>query len=235
MVWIMLHSGSRGPGNRLAQHHIGKAKGVMKHLGEHLEDPELAFLVQGSDEFDAYIHDLMWAQAFAAYNRSVMLDAALAGLQELVGAPLAFTPEFKINNHHNYAALEEHGGRKLWITRKGAIRAQEGDLGVIPGSMGTGSYIVEGLGNADSYNSASHGAGRRMSRRKAKRQFSEDDIARQMLGVTWQSDSAKGLLDEIPSAYKDLEDVMALQVDLVRPLVHLRTVVNYKGVESGRW
>lgn len=232
-LWIMLHSGSRGPGNRLAQHHIEQAKGYMARIGEHLEDRELAYLVQGSDEFDAYIRDLMWAQAYAKWNRDTMLSAALEGLRDVLGGDLEF--DTVINQHHNYAALEEHNGEKLWITRKGAIRAREGDLGVIPGSMGTGSYIVRGLGNPESYQSASHGAGRRMSRSKAKKHFTLDDIERQMEGVTWQSSQAKGLLDEIPGAYKNLEDVMKLQVDLVEPMFHLKTLVNYKGVESSRW
>ena len=156
-VWVVLHSGSRGVGNRLAEHHIKLAKAQ----NQALEDPDLAYFLDGTPEFQAYISDMLWAQAFALENRDLMMDAALDDLFRLVGKGIESR---RINTHHNFAARELHDGKMLWITRKGAIRMQVGDFGVIPGSMATGSYIVEGLGNAASYNSASHGAGRRMSR-----------------------------------------------------------------------
>jgi tRNA-splicing ligase RtcB len=235
-VWIMLHSGSRGAGNRLAMHHIEVAKGLMRRSLVDLPDPDLAHFTQGTDEFRAYIHDLTWAQAYAKVNRDVMLHRALDGLSALLGHELVFDPQWIIDNHHNYAAREWHDGRELWITRKGAISARTGQLGVIPGSMGTGSYVVRGLGNPASYRSAAHGAGRKMSRGKARREIDVDQLRADMAAVRgWQRDAAKALLDEAPGAYKDLSSVMAAQVDLVEPVHHLTTLVNYKGVESGRW
>jgi tRNA-splicing ligase RtcB len=235
-VWIMLHSGSRGAGNRLAMHHIDVAKGLMRRSLVDLPDPDLAYLAQGTDEFRAYIHDLTWAQAYARVNREIMLDRALDGLSALLDRRLTFDPGRIIDNHHNYAAREWHDGRQLWITRKGAISARHGQLGVIPGSMGTCSYIVRGLGNPASYRSAAHGAGRRMSRGQARRSISTEQLAADMAEVRgWQRDAAKALLDEAPGAYKDLSAVMEAQVDLVEPVHHLTTLVNYKGVERGRW
>jgi tRNA-splicing ligase RtcB len=228
-IWIMLHSGSRGAGNRLAMHHIEQAKGAMRRWSSQLTDPDLAYLVQGEPEFDAYIHDLQWAQAYARANRDRMMHLALEQLGLLANRPLAFAQERYTNNHHNYAALEEHDGRALWITRKGAISARPGQLGVVPGSMGTGSYIVRGLGNAAAYQSASHGAGRRMSRSKARKTFTAEDMERAMQGRVWQRTAARQLIDEIPGAYKDLDQVMAYQHDLVEVVAHLRTLVNYKG------
>lgn len=236
-VWVMLHSGSRGAGNRLALHHIETAKGLMKRSFVDLPDPDLAHLAQGTKEFRAYVHDLRWAQAYAKVNRDLMLHRALDGLTEVLGrAGLRYDPVWTIDNHHNYAALERHHGRDLWITRKGAISAREGELGVIPGSMGTGSYVVRGLGNPASYQSAAHGAGRRMSRRRARREISADDLTADMATVRgWQRTAVTALLDEAPGAYKDLGSVMDAQTDLVEPVHHLRTLVNYKGVERGRW
>ena len=228
-VWVMLHSGSRGAGNRLATHHMERAKGTMRRWSSEQTDPDLAYLVQGEPEFDAYIHDLQWAQAYARVNRDRMMHLALRELAGLTGRLLEFDPARYVNNHHNHAALEEHDGRKLWITRKGAISARPGQLGVIPGSMGTGSYIVRGLGNPDAYHSASHGAGRRMSRSKARRTFTVEDMERVMEGRVWQRAAARHLIDEIPGAYKDLDQVMAYQHDLVEVVAHLRTLVNYKG------
>lgn len=228
-IWVMLHSGSRGPGNRLAQHHIERAKGAMRRWSIDLPDADLAYLARGEPDFDAYIHDLRWAQAYARVNRDRMMRRALEELAGLAGHAMAYDETRYINNHHNYAALEEHDGRELWITRKGAISARTGQLGVIPGSMGTGSYVVRGLGNPAAYHSAAHGAGRVMSRTRARRTFTADDIERAMQGRVWQRRAAKRLIDEIPGAYKDLDSVMAYQHDLVEVVTHLRTLVNYKG------
>ena len=235
-VWIMLHSGSRGAGNRLAMHHIDIAKGLMKRWMIDLRDPDLAYLAQGTDEFRAYVHDLTWAQAYAKVNREIMLGRALDGLSAVLGRDLTFDGDHIIDNHHNYAAREWHDGRELWITRKGAISARKGQLGVIPGSMGTGSYIVRGLGNPASYRSAAHGAGRKMSRGRARRSIPPEQLVIDMAAVRgWQRDAAKALVDEAPGAYRDLSTVMDAQVDLVEPVHHLTTLANYKGVERGRW
>jgi tRNA-splicing ligase RtcB len=228
-IWVMLHSGSRGAGNRLASHHIERAKGTMRRWSVELSDPDLAYLVQGEPEFDAYIRDLHWAQEYARVNRDRMMRLALEQLALLAGRDMDFDAARYINNHHNYANLEEHEGRKLWVTRKGAISARTGQLGVIPGSMGTGSYVVRGRGNAAAYHSASHGAGRRMSRTKARKTFTREDIERVMQGRVWQRSAARRLIDEIPGAYKDLDEVMAYQHDLVEVVTYLRTLVNYKG------
>jgi tRNA-splicing ligase RtcB len=230
-VWLMLHSGSRGVGNALALRHIATAKGVMQHALVDLTDPDLAYLVQGTPEFAAYIGDLQWAQAYAFGSRQRMATVALEALASTTGRPVAQT--LAINNHHNYARLERHGGRELWITRKGAISAEEGELGVIPGSMGTGSFVVRGLGNPASYRSASHGAGRAMSRRQARKRFTVSDLEAAMAGRTWLLEDAAALIDEIPGAYKDLDTVMADQTDLVAVVHRLTTLVNYKGVEKG--
>ncbi|HEX6254648.1 MAG TPA: RtcB family protein [Euzebyales bacterium] len=235
-VWIMLHSGSRGAGNRLAMHHIDIAKGLMKRWMIDLRDPDLAYLAQGTDEFRAYVHDLTWAQAYAKVNREIMLGRALDGLSAVLGRDLTFDGDHIIDNHHNYAAREWHDGRELWITRKGAISARKGQLGVIPGSMGTGSYIVRGLGNPASYRSAAHGAGRKMSRGRARWSIPPEQLVIDMAAVRgWQRDAAKALVDEAPGAYRDLSTVMDAQVDLVEPVHHLTTLANYKGVERGRW
>lgn len=226
-VWCVLHSGSRGVGNKLARIHIDKAKGLMKQRFIHLEDPDLAYLVQGEPEFKAYIDDLMWAQDYALQNRETMMDALLADLGSVVAKPLA--ERWRINCHHNYTEMEHHHGRNMWITRKGAIRAREGDYGVIPGSMGTNSFIVKGLGNPASFQSSAHGAGRRMSRRKAKEMFDVDALTAEMQGKTWLAAKAQSLLDEAPGAYKDINHVMRQQADLVEIVVELDQVLNYKG------
>ena len=225
-VWVVLHSGSRGIGNMLAQGHIAKARRLAKDLELRLEDPDLAYFMEGTPEFEAYIGDMLWAQDYARANRDQMMDNAMRE----VFAFLGFGQETRrINCHHNFTQREVHGGVELWITRKGAIKAASGDLGVIPGSMGTRSYIVRGRGNADSWTSCSHGAGRRHSRTKAKKLFSEADLAAQMEGKVWLSARAAALVDEIPSAYKDIDQVMADQADLVEVLHTLRQVLNYKG------
>jgi tRNA-splicing ligase RtcB len=231
VVWLMLHSGSRGVGNTVAMRHIAGAKRLMRDALTGLPDPDLAYLVQGTPAFDAYVRDLGWAQAYAFASRRRMVDVARAVLAEQARRPVADVRT--INNHHNYARLEHHGGRDVWVTRKGAISAREGELGVIPGSMGTGSFVVRGLGNPASYMSAAHGAGRRMSRGQARRQFTGRDLEQAMEGRTWLIRDAAALVDEIPGAYKDLGQVMADQDDLVAIEHRLETVVNYKGVERG--
>lgn len=227
-VWIVLHSGSRGIGNQLATWHINEAKGAMKKLFIKLEDPDLAYFVEKTPEFQSYIADLIWAQDYAMGNREAMMNQALISLMETVN--FRGKPELeRINCHHNYTAQENHNGQNMWITRKGAIRARIGDLGIIPGSMGTNTYIVEGLGNPSSYNSCSHGAGRRMSRSAAKRDLDLDVFKKQMDGKAWNSDRATSLLDEAPNSYKDVKQVMEDQKDLVKIVHTLSQIFNYKG------
>ena len=225
-VWLVLHSGSRGIGNQLAQRAIKVAKGLMKTWFIELEDPELAYLVQGTPEFTTYIRDMLWAQRYAMGSRARMAAAAQAALFQVVGHGSVVRT---INCHHNFTRQERHHGRDVWITRKGAIRAAAGDLGVIPGSMGTRSYIVSGLGSEASFASCAHGAGRRMSRTRARRELTVESLRESMGDREWNSDRAAALLDEHPSSYKDIDAVMADQTDLVRPLHTLRQVFNYKG------
>jgi RNA-splicing ligase RtcB len=224
-VWIVLHSGSRGIGNQLAKEHMGTAKKLAKRWFIPLEDPDLAYFVQGTPEFDAYIADMRWAQAYALANRDQMMDETIRALAELM--PLREVR--RVNCHHNFTEIERHHGRDLWITRKGAIKAGAGDEGVIPGSMGTRSYIVRGKGSTASFDSCSHGAGRRMSRGDARRAFSADDLTCRMGNRVWNADRAGSLVDEIPDAYKDIDAVMAAQADLVEVEHTLRQVFNYKG------
>lgn len=231
-VWVVLHSGSRGVGNQLAQGHISEAKGLMKRWFVDLEDPDLAYLVEGTPEFDAYIADMLWAQDYAAANRDQMMDAVLTQLWGYVGADP--TTEVgnevqRINCHHNYAVREHHHGADVWLTRKGAIRARAGDMGVIPGSMGTSSYIVRGKGNPASYTSCSHGAGRRLSRSVARKTLTVDSLRDDMRGRAWNHDQAEALLDEHPDSYKDIDQVMADQTDLAEVVHTLHQIVNYKG------
>ena len=191
-----------------------------------MEDPDLAYFLEGTPAFDAYIADMLWAQDYARANRDKMMDNAMRE----VFAFLGFGRETRrINRHHNFTQREVHDGRELWVTRKGAIRADTGDLGVIPGSMGTRSYIVAGKGNAASWRSCSHGAGRRHSRTQAKKLFTEADLAEQMEGKVWLSSRAGALVDEIPAAYKSIEQVMANQKDLVEVVAELRQVLCVKG------
>lgn len=225
-VWVVLHSGSRGIGNQLAQAHIGQARRLARATGAVLEDPDLASFEQGTPEFEAYVTDMLWAQAYALANRERMMDRVLREVLAAIGKGRQLR---RINCHHNFTQRETHGGRDLWITRKGAIKADRGDLGVIPGSMGTRSYIVSGLGNTDSWHSCSHGAGRRHSRTRARKLYTAEDLTEQMAGKVWLSDRAAKLVDEIPSAYKDIDQVMADQADLVEVCHTLRQVLNYKG------
>ena len=227
LTWIVLHSGSRGIGNQLATLHISKAKKDMKRALVSLEDPDLAYFVQGTPDFDAYIADMRWAQDYAMANRAAMVDAAVAVLLKFLG----FGRESeRVNCHHNFAARERHGGKDLWVTRKGAIKADVGDLGIIPGSMGARTFIVRGKGNELSYNSCSHGAGRKMSRTQARKQITEEAMREQMKGRVWLDDRARLLLDEGPDAYKDIEQVMREQADLVEIVHELQGIVNYKGL-----
>ncbi len=221
-VWLMLHSGSRGVGNELAQFHIERAK-ELPHNAD-LADPDLAVFVTGSPAMEAYRRDLFWAQEYARRNRAVMM-ALLRDVVLRQFRKVSFEPE--ISCHHNYVAEEVHDGHDVLVTRKGAIRAGAGDLGIIPGSMGASSFIVRGLGAPLALESASHGAGRRMSRAQARKQFKAADVAEQTAGVECRKDS--GVVDEIPAAYKDIDEVMAQQSDLVEIVARLKQVVCVKG------
>jgi tRNA-splicing ligase RtcB len=225
-VWVVLHSGSRGIGNQLAQRAITEAKGLMKQYFIDLPDPDLAYFVEGTTEFDHYIQDMLWAQRYAMQSRATMMDAALRSLFEVVGAGVEVD---RVNCHHNFTQRETHLGRSMWITRKGAIKAAQTDRGVIPGSMGTRSYIVSGKGSVASYTSCSHGAGRRMSRNEARRKLSVESLNTAMAGKAWNAEHAVELLDEHPDSYKDIDQVMAAQADLVTVHAVLRQVFNYKG------
>jgi tRNA-splicing ligase RtcB len=226
VVWAELHSGSRGIGNQLATMHIDRARKAAEKNGLELEDRDLAYFREGTTDFDDYIADMLWAQDYALANREQMMDVLL---ELLFAAAQAGTEARRINCHHNYSAREQHGNRELWITRKGAIRARGADEGVIPGSMATGTYIVRGRGNPASYESSAHGAGRRHSRRQAKKRFTVEQLEAQMAGKAWNRDRARALLDEIPDAYKDVESVMDDQRDLVETEHVLHQVLNYKG------
>jgi len=227
-VWVVLHSGSRGVGNQIATRHIEQAKKLMAQWFIDLPDPDLAYLVQGTPEFAGYIDDMLWAQHYAMANRSAMMDAVLDQLRAVTSDEYGETD--RVNCHHNFTQLERHHGADVWVTRKGAIKADRGDRGVIPGSMGTRSYVVSGKGNPLSFSSCSHGAGRRFSRTQARKTFDVTDLEAQMAGKVWRSDHPKELLDEIPSAYKDIDHVMADQSDLVEIVHTLRQIVNYKGI-----
>ncbi len=221
-VWLMLHSGSRNIGNELAQYHIEKAR-ALPHNAD-LPDRDLAVFVNGTRRMEEYRRDLFWAQEYARRNRAVMM----ALLRSVVGRRFhAAMFEDEVSCHHNYVAEETHDGLVLLVTRKGAIRAAAGELGIIPGSMGTNSYIVRGLGNPAAFDSASHGAGRRMSRNQARKQYSIRDLVTQTEAVECRKDS--GVIDEIPGAYKDIDRVMAQQVDLVEVVARLRQVICVKG------
>jgi tRNA-splicing ligase RtcB len=224
-VWIMLHSGSRGIGNKIGQYFIEKAKEVIAQTGVQLPDQDLAYLTEGSGLFADYWQALTWAQEYAARNRQEMLDIVIEALGRTL--PSFELEEAAINCHHNYAAREMHDGTEIYVTRKGAIRAGAGELGIIPGSMGARSYIVRGKGNEKSFCSSAHGAGRRMSRSAARRQFSREDLVNQTEGVECRKD--KGVIDEIPGAYKDIDQVMENQIDLVDPLHTLKQVLCVKG------
>jgi tRNA-splicing ligase RtcB len=225
-VWIMLHSGSRGIGNMIGKHYIEMAKKQMERFFIHLPDDDLAYFPEDTDDFNDYVAAVHWAQDYAMENRRVMMETVIAALRRHVPIDFTITQE-AINCHHNYVEKENHFGKNLWITRKGAIRARTGDLGIIPGSMGKRSYIVRGLGNAQSYCSCSHGAGRVMSRSAARKKFTVADLVAQTEGVECRKDDA--VLDEIPGAYKDIDQVMANQTDLVAVVHTLKQVMCVKG------
>jgi tRNA-splicing ligase RtcB (3'-phosphate/5'-hydroxy nucleic acid ligase) len=223
-IWIVLHSGSRNIGNEIAGHHIEAAQRLPHN--QDLPDPDLAVFIKGTRTMEEYRRDLFWAQEYARRNRALML-AMTQNVVTKFFKGRRVTWDQPISCHHNYVAEEKYDGVELLVTRKGAIRAGEGDLGIIPGSMATGTYIVRGLGNAKAYNSASHGAGRKMSRNKARKTFTVKDLEAQTEGVECRKDA--GVLDEIPGAYKDLESVINAQSDLVQVEAHLRQVICVKG------
>ena len=224
-VWVMLHSGSRGIGNVIGRYFIECAKQDMHASIGRLPDRDLAYFTEGAKHFDDYVEAVHWAQDYALANRRQMMAIILSVLRERL-PPFEVVGE-AINCHHNYVAVEEHFGESVYVTRKGAIRAREGDLGIIPGSMGARSYIVRGKGNPQSFTSCAHGAGRRMSRSAAKRAYTRKDLESQTRGVECRKD--KGVIDEIPGAYKDIDEVMANQSDLVDVVHTLRQVVCIKG------
>lgn len=226
-VWVMLHSGSRGTGNRIGTYFIDQAKELMaqNRIDFWLADKDLAYLAEGTAMFDDYIEAMSFAQDYAMANREIMMNRVLGVLRSEL--PTFKTDKVAINCHHNYTTRENHFGQNVWLTRKGAVRAREGDLGIIPGSMGTGSFIVRGRGNPESFHSCSHGAGRVMSRGQAKKLISLDEHKAAVAGISCRTD--EGVLDESPAAYKDIGAVMAAQDDLVEILHRLRQTINIKG------
>lgn len=227
-VWVMLHSGSRGVGNKIGQYFIEAAKREMEryHILPYLPDSDLSYLVENTTLFDDYVEAVSWAQEFAALNRRIMMEAVLKVLRERLRIHVVFD-EKAVNCHHNYIAKENHFGKNVWVTRKGAVRARKDDLGIIPGSMGTGSFIVRGLGNQDSFCSCSHGAGRRMSRNAARKAITLEDHIKATEGIECRKDV--DVIDESPAAYKDIGAVMAAQDDLVEIVHRLRQILNVKG------
>ena len=234
-VWLFLHSGSRGVGNKIAQHHIKVAKDLCRKWYIDLPDPDLAYLVEGTDEFWTYIKELRWAQNFALENRAEMMDRVVAVFEEWMGnsrvehltVPQAVQRVEEINCHHNYTMQERHFGKDVWLSRKGAIDATEGTPGLIPGSMGTASYVVTGKGNPLALYSSPHGAGREYSRTAARKAFTGEDLKKAMVGIEYRDTDA--FIDEIPQAYKDIDVVMEDAKDLVTVRHTLRQIVNVKG------
>jgi tRNA-splicing ligase RtcB (3'-phosphate/5'-hydroxy nucleic acid ligase) len=247
-VWLMLHSGSRNIGNEVATRHIATAK--LLHDLNTLPAADLAYFVYGTPEFKAYWHDLAWAQEYAMKNREIMMTRLVRSFNRMFGrsvdtpvhmsakheddlaggtgdADKSVRAPFVVNCHHNYVAIEEHFGDEVYVTRKGAINAETGRMGIIPGSMGAKSFIIKGLGNPQSFNSCSHGAGRKMSRTRAKAKFSVDDLKAQTAGIECRKD--RGVVDEIPGAYKDIDEVMRAQRDLVEVVAELKQVICVKG------
>jgi tRNA-splicing ligase RtcB len=224
-VWLFLHSGSRGVGNKIAQHHISVAQQAMKRWWITLPDADLAYLVEGTEEFWAYIRELRWAQHFALLNREEMMDRVVSCFESWLGQPVA--EQERINCHHNFTQQERHFGKDVWLSRKGAIEATEGTPGLIPGSMGTASYVVVGKGNRLSLNSSPHGAGRAYSRSRARKTFTQDQLRDAMQGIEYRDTDA--FIDEIPQAYKDIDVVMRDAADLVEVRHTLRQIVNVKG------
>jgi tRNA-splicing ligase RtcB len=228
-VWVMLHSGSRGIGNKIGNYYIDQAKKIMDVEQVKLLDPNLAYLHDGTEIFNEYWRDLQWAQRYAMKNRETMMALVMRSIAEVIfgDANTVIAPELTISCHHNYAEREDHFGENVIVTRKGAVRARVGDMGIIPGSMGTRSYIVEGLGNSESFCSCSHGAGRVMSRGKAKKAFTLEDVEKQTAGIMCRKDA--GIIDELPGAYKSIDFVMENQSDLVKIVAQLRQVLCVKG------
>lgn len=224
-VWMFLHSGSRGVGNRIATHHIKVAQQLAKKWWIELPDPDLAYLVEGTEEFTRYIRELRWAQHFALLNREEMMDRVARQLSEIMGDDVV--EHERINCHHNFTESEMHFGKRVWVSRKGAIQADAGRPGLIPGSMGTASYVVAGLGNPVSLNSSPHGAGREYSRSAARRTFTHAQLREAMAGIEFRDTDA--FIDEIPQAYKPIDRVMADASDLVEVRHTLRQLVNVKG------
>ncbi|WP_395404593.1 RtcB family protein [Pseudoduganella sp. UC29_106] len=225
-VWFMLHSGSRGVGNAIGTHFIELAKQDMRVHLANLPDQDLAYLKEGTKHYDDYVEAVGWAQRFARINREVMMQNLIAAVRTVIRKPFETHVE-AVNCHHNYVQKERHFGRDVLVTRKGAVSAREGEMGIIPGSMGAKSFIVRGKGNAESFHSCSHGAGRTMSRNEAKRRFTREDQERATRGVECRKDEA--VIDEIPMAYKDIDAVMQAQQDLVEVVHTLKQVVCVKG------
>lgn len=232
-VWATVHSGSRGPGNKIGNYYIKKAQALMDQYFVQLPDRDLAYLPEGTPEFDAYLLDLHWAQEFARHNRDEMMDRVLTELRYSTKGPLPDDSTnddieiFRINSHHNFTVKEHHLGKDVWVTRKGAVRARKEDRLMIPGSMGTRSYIVSGLENPLSFHSSPHGAGRRMSRNKAREMFSMSDLETAMQGIEFRKSEV--LIDEIPGAYKDIDEVMENAKELVKVEYVLKQFLNCKG------
>ena len=224
-VWVMLHSGSRGIGKQIGEYAIELAKQQAISHNRLPVDENLAWLDEGSYEFNAYINAMNWAQDYARFNRDTMMSLVIAAIRRKI--PQITTLGEVVNCHHNFTSLEEHFGEKVWVTRKGAVSARNGEMGIIPGSMGAKSFIVTGKGNHDAYCSCSHGAGRKMSRAKANSTFTVDDLKQQTAGIECRKDAK--VIDEIPGAYKDIDEVMAAQTDLVEVVQTLRQVLCIKG------
>jgi RNA-splicing ligase RtcB len=220
-VWHVLHSGSRGVGNQLATAHVAVAQ---KQAEAPLESKEFAFVLRGTEAFDAYLSDMLWCQNYAFHQREAMMDALARAVEESVGP---FSVLQKINCHHNYAEEIEPG---RWLTRKGAIDASKGKIGIIPGSMGAATYIVRGKGNAESYNTSPHGAGRLLGRNAARKALDIEAFKLQMTGRTWLDRDAAKLLDEAPAAYKPIEVVIEDSAELIEPVTVLSQFINYKGL-----
>ena len=225
-VWFMLHSGSRGVGNAIGSHFIALAKEDMRHWMINLPDQELAYFPEGTEHFDDYVEAVEWAQSYAQLNREIMMRNVFAAARRAIAKPFEAHVE-AVNCHHNYVSREHHFGHDILVTRKGAVRARKGELGIIPGSMGARSFIVRGLGNAESFQSCSHGAGRRMSRTEARKRFSLEDHAAATAGVECRKDA--DVIDETPAAYKDIDAVMEAQKDLVEVVHTLKQIVCVKG------
>ena len=227
-IWLLLHSGSRNIGKTVAERHINKARSLVRKLALDVADLDLAYFVEQTPEFQAYMRDLQWCQDYARANRDVMMNRFLDQFARVVGKkPKQIATGPRVNCHHNYVSREHHFGADVLVTRKGAIRAREGELGIIPGSMGTGSFIVRGRGNPESFESAPHGAGRKMSRGEARRRFTQADLRRMTEGVECRKD--EGVLDEIPGAYKEIGDVIDKSSDLVEVVAGIKQIVCVKG------